>query len=391
MPRLRNIVPKYRKHRASGQAVVTLNHVDHYLGPYGTKTSKMEYDRLIAEWLQRGRTIELNTESITIAELVLKFFRWGKVHYRRAGQPTGTLDNHKLAFRVLRKFYGRKLANEFGPKKLKTLQNILIKSGLSRRTINDRIGAIKLLFRWGVSEQLVSPMVSHALATVRGLAKHRSLAKETALIRPVDELTIEATLPHLPSMVADMVRLQRLTGMRPAEVCQVRPCDIDNSGDVWIYRPESHKTEHHGHERLIAIGPQGQAVLRPYLVRDKATFCFSPMGSERKRQRDRHEQRVTPLTCGNRPGTNRTRKPQRTAGDVYTTDSYRRAIHRAADKANVKRWHPNQLRHAAATLIRAQFGLEAAQIALGHSKADVTQVYAQRDMRKALEVARSIG
>ena len=48
MPKLTYSLPKYRKHRASGQAVVTLNGRDFYLGPHGSKVSKMEYDRLIA-------------------------------------------------------------------------------------------------------------------------------------------------------------------------------------------------------------------------------------------------------------------------------------------------------------------------------------------------------
>ena len=98
-------------------------------------------------------------------------------------------------------------------------------------------------------------------------------------------------------------------------------------------------------------------------------------------------------------------------------DSYRRAIYRAADKAfphpelgtlkeselfpaqlaelrqwqDEHRWAPNQLRHTAATEIRKAFGLEAAQIALGHSQANITQVYAERDMAKGIEVARRIG
>ena len=56
-----------------------------------------------------------------------------------------------------------------------------------------------------------------------------------------------------------------------------------------------------------------------------------------------------------------------------------------------KRWSPNQLRHTAATRIRKQFGLEAAQVILGHAAADVTQVYAERDADKAREVLRQIG
>jgi hypothetical protein len=55
MSRLSNSLPKYRKHRSSGQAVVTLNGRDHYLGPNDTKASKREYDRLIGEWLANDR------------------------------------------------------------------------------------------------------------------------------------------------------------------------------------------------------------------------------------------------------------------------------------------------------------------------------------------------
>ena len=179
------------------------------------------------------------------------------------------------------------------------------------------------------------------------------------------------------------------------------------SGDVWRYRPESHKTEHHGRGRVIAIGPKAQDILRPYLLRDKSAFCFSPQESEMKRREALHEARKTRLEWGNRPGTNRRRHPKRTPGNRYTTDSYRRAIQRACELANEKRkkevaasgtepdllptWSPNQLRHTVATEVRSKFGLEASQVVLGHAKADVTQVYAERDLSLASEVMRKIG
>ena len=59
--------------------------------------------------------------------------------------------------------------------------------------------------------------------------------------------------------------------------------------------------------------------------------------------------------------------------------------------AVIPHWHPNQLRHTAATMIRKEFGLEAAQVILGHSKADTTQIYAERDAAKAIEIIRKIG
>ena len=113
--------------------------------------------------------------------------------------------------------------------------------------------------------------------------------------------------------------------------------------------------------------------------------------SEKKRRAEQHENRKTPLSCGNRPGSNCKRKPKRTAGDRYTADSYRKAIHRAADKAGVQKWSPNQLRHSGLTEIRSKYGLEAAQVVAGHSNANVTQVNAERDLAKAIAVARQVG
>jgi integrase len=56
------------------------------------------------------------------------------------------------------------------------------------------------------------------------------------------------------------------------------------------------------------------------------------------------------------------------------------------------RWHPHQLRHTAATEIRKAFGLEAAQLTLGHSSAQVTDaVYAERDAAKVAEIMRRVG
>ena len=84
-------------------------------------------------------------------------------------------------------------------------------------------------------------------------------------------------------------------------------------------------------------------------------------------------------------------KPKRTPGSRYTKDSYRVAIQRACRRAGLEVWSPNQLRHAAGTQARALFGLEAAQVILGHAKADVTQIYAERDRKLARDVARKIG
>ena len=113
--------------------------------------------------------------------------------------------------------------------------------------------------------------------------------------------------------------------------------------------------------------------------------------------RARRETKVQPSQRGRRKP-----KPKRAPGDRYHTDTYRRAIQRAVDLVNrdrekggddrrLAKWSPNRLRHSAATEIRKLFGLEAAQVTLGHASADVSQIYAERDITLAVEVMRKIG
>ncbi len=424
MPRPQPSIPRYTKHRASGQAVVRLSGEDHYLGLHGSKASHLEYDRQVNEWLARGRRPLKGAgggSDMSVVELLDAYRTHAESYYRKNGQITNEVNALVSAAKVVISLYSRDLAGEFGPLKLQAVQQAMIRLGWGRQHINKQIGRVVRMFAWAVSQELIPAGVAHALREVKGLHRGRTEAKELAPVLPVADSVVNATLEHLPAIVADMVRLQRLTGCRPEEVCVLRPCDVDTSGPVWAYRPESHKTEHHGRERVIFIGPKGQDVLRPYLLRDKAGYCFCPAESERKRRQDAHDRRVTPLKRGNVPGSNRSRKPARPAGDRYTTDSYRRAIHRAcelafkmppelrkapagetaeqkADRIAVGRkwreentWAPNRLRHSAATEIRKRFGLEAAQVTLGHAAADVTQVYAERDLERAAAVMAQVG
>ncbi len=76
---------------------------------------------------------------------------------------------------------------------------------------------------------------------------------------------------------------------------------------------------------------------------------------------------------------------------MFSPRAYAKHIQRACIKAKVEHWSPNQLRHATAKKIREQFGLEDDQVILGHAKADVTQIYAERDKKKGIAVAMQIG
>lgn len=185
------------------------------------------------------------------------------------------------------------------------------------------------------------------------------------------------------------------TGMRPGEARQLCPSALDTSEEVWQYEPPLHKTQHHGKVRTIAIGPRAQEVLRPYLLRvprpDPARPVFSPGDAMAERHQKTARGRMTPRRSGEVRGHARKESSGSRLGEAYSKDSLARAIARACALAGVNRWSPNQLRHAAATRIRKELGIDAARAVLGHSSAKTTEVYAEIDAEKARDVMSRFG
>ena len=383
--------PSYRLHRPTGRAVVTIAGRDVYLGRHGTAESKAEYDRIIAEWLAGGRGRAARAAAdLTVAELMVAYLEFAAGYYRDPdGNPSRELGNVKEALCPLRRLYGHTRAADFGPLALKAVRQTLVEAKLSRSTINHRTGVVKRLFKWAAANELVPPSVHHGLMAVDGLRAGRSAAREPEPVRPVPDAHVAAVLPFLTAPVRAMVEVQALCGARPGEVARMRGYDVDRSGEVWVYRPARHKTQGAGKGRAIPLGPRAQAVLAPWLRDDPAAYMFSPaegVALRNAEKRAARKSKVPPSQAARRKA-----RPRRGPGERFDKDAYRIAIARACDRAGVPRWHPHQLRHAVATKVRASYGLEAAQTLLGHAKADVTQIYAERDLAKAVEVMREVG
>jgi integrase len=298
---------------------------------------------------------------------------------------------------------------EFGPLRLIDVRDRMIELDWSRNMINQRIGRIKRMFKWAVSRQTVSPVIYNGLMTVEGLKRGRSAARETPKRRPVKEEYVYAVLPYTTPVIAAMIELQLLTGMRPGELVIMRPCDLDRSDKtVWHYYPDRHKNQYRNLERIVSIGPRGQELLRPFLLRHEKAFCFSPGESEKLRLEKRHAERIVPLEQGNRPGTNRVKNKKLVVGDYYTVGGYGHAVTHAITAANdaikkqaleqgvdepmlIPRWTPYQLRHTAATKVRKEMGYETAGATLGHTNMSATAIYAERNQGLADEAAKRFG
>ena len=129
-----------------------------------------------------------------------------------------------------------------------------MQSRFGRKYVNDQIARIKRCFAWGVERELIPSGISHGLQAVKGLRRGRTDAPAGAGVGPVTDEHVDAVRPHVSRQVCAMIELQRLTGMRPGEVCIMRGRDLDMTGKVWLYRPHSHKTERHGHKRIVELG-----------------------------------------------------------------------------------------------------------------------------------------
>lgn len=169
---------------------------------------------------------------------------------------------------------------------------------------------------------------------------------------------------------------------------------------------------------------KAQALLRAYFTADPGDYLFSPAKATAEFHAARSANRKTPLYASHaaRNAAQRKAAPTRRPAAKYTVTAYEHAVARVCERAlpppaplageprarwrarlsaaewdavqrwhREHRWHPNQLRHAFATRVRAEYDLEAAQVLLGHARADVTQVYAEKNTARVTEIAAEIG
>ena len=207
-------VPKYRLHRPSGQAVASFNGIDYYLGKHGSQESRDEYDRLLGEWIIKGRqppskSARSPAGRMTVNELILAYLQFADGYYRKNGQPTGKYDSIRYSLKPLRRLYGPLGVTEFGPLALKNVREEMIKSALCRNEINKRIGRIVRMFKWGVESEFIAPMTHHALSQVRGLSRGRNFASESEPVKPVPDVHVDAIKPYVSRRICAMIELQR--------------------------------------------------------------------------------------------------------------------------------------------------------------------------------------
>jgi integrase len=342
--RVIGIFPQMNTATARQRARLWLNQMDGGRDPREDKTN----DRFIVEHPKLCNVAA--PAVITVGYLVDKYMTHARNYYKLPnGKPTTEVGCLDAALSILREMNGGTLAELFGPLALAAVRQRMIDSTLSRRTINAYVDRIVRLFSWAVSQELIPPIVHHALTTLSALKIGRSAARDPEPVGPVTAAVVDSTICCLHPKVAAMVKVQLLTGARPSEICLMRKGEVDMSGEIWIYRPAIHKTSYRGKTRIINIGPKAQGILAPYLMRaDDLVFGI-------------------------------------------TRRAYWISVKVAAKAAGVEEWSPNRLRHSAGSSIAAKYGIEKASTVLGHSSTKTTEIYAERDQEAARRVASEMG
>jgi integrase len=426
--RPRGTPPAYKRHKATNQAYVHVNGRRRYLGVYGTPASREEYARVLAEW-REGSAPPAPRRGCTVSELWAAFRGHAETHYRRRdGTPTCEPREFGYSLAPVLALFAHEPADRVRAPQLEEARARMVAAGWSRRVVNQRVGRVRRVWRWGVVRDLVDPATVVSLESLPDLEAGRTAAPDHPAVPPVDVAVVAATLPHLASdQLRAMAGLQLLTSMRPGEVCLMRSGDVYRGGAVpvgkrlvpvpagaWVYAVAAKMR--HARKRqvqLYVLGPRARALLLPWLRADPGEYLFSPLEAARARDVSRRAARKTPV----QPSQRHRRKavPLRRPGDHYTPRSYAHAIARAVLKANSARacdpcrvlepadrcpackaaalphWHPHQLRHSSAGIIDAHAGLEDTSKVLGHTSPDITLLYIEKDLKRVAEIMEAIG
>ncbi|MCL2305263.1 MAG: site-specific integrase [Planctomycetaceae bacterium] len=397
---------KQKKNRLPGmckdrnQALSWYKGKRYYHGVWGSPEADRNYKRFITKLLEKpDLTLQVGeTGDVLVSELTAGFVKYIE---SRNVEKTEIL-HFKRVIGFLVETYGEFAVNEFSPKKLKICRNQMVQAGtLSRPQINKHIGRIIRIFAWGVEEEYVQPSIVAALREVKNLQRGEKGTFDNPPRLEVPDAVVKQTLLFMVPTIAAMVQVQGMTGMRPSEIYRMTVGDIDLTSDpeLWYYTPKNHKTEQFIGGKQIPLGKPEQELIAPYLVGKSAEeSVFSPRQAVRERREQLRAERKSKLTPSQRKrDEQRAKYPAEKIGDFYDKHSYRRAIEHAIKKGNktlpvgeeIPTWTPYQLRHAAATAIEKEFGLDKAQAQLGHKTANMTKRYAHAQLVITEELARN--
>lgn len=368
--------PKRKPHKSSGLERIRVKGRDYYLGAPGSPEADAEYARLlvllapaVSAGLPPPPAHSPPASQLSVADVVAAWWREESSRYDLASREP---QQFRYSLKPLLAMFGQSPAARFGANELEQVQLAMARGdwpgckdgSLCRNVCNRRIVRIRTVWRWADRKGLVPGGAWGNLRSLPELSRADGRARQTPRPAAATADQVEAVAIRCRTVVGAMVRLQWLTGMRSGELRTMQAGDVDLAGDVWIYRPGRHKGLWRGQDRSVAIGPEAQKVLEPWLNGKRLVdYVFPP--------------------AVRRPG-GRTH---------YSDTGYGNAVRRAAQKAGLPpEWRAYSTRHGAKNRLTRQIGLDGARAVLGQRSLGTTAGYGDAlDLDAAVDAARRFG
>lgn len=369
------------------------------LGKWGEGNVQTEYQKVLREFSAgkfREEILEIS-DGATLAYLFDQFLEMAVRRYLKAD-----VDVFKLVIGAVIDIYPDMMVKNFMAMNYRTVRNHLVAIGgkkkkpWSRQYVNKIMAALRCIFRWGVSYDYVPVEVVQRMACVPAIKENEyDVLDEREKVGDVPDAVVLRTLPYMPPVIADMIKIQRGASMRPSEVCRLRVGDLDRGGMTWIVRFVKHKTARFGVDRFISFSAAETEILRRRSEGKGADeFIFSPRDAMRERWESRAAARKSKVTPSQKLRTERDAAGKfERYKECYDSRGYYQAVQYAIKRARkagekIPDWFPYQLRHAAVTANSLRYGQEAAGKIAGHKSVKTTDIYnhsAEKLSRNAAE------
>lgn len=260
MPRPKSLVPKLCIDKSRDRAFCKVDGKFISLGPAGSPEVQAAYGNLLADLAQRGadaavravkRRESVSREPkpvITLNDLLLRFVSEELPRYSTAEEFC-----LKSAIRISRELFGETAAADFGPLRLRTVREAMIRKGWSRSFINQEVKRLRMVLRWAVGWELVPQTLVDFLSAVKSLNAGESDATESRPRRAIPDADLKAVRAELSKRDRDVFDLMLLTGARPGELLHLTTGMIDRTGAIWRAELAKHKTQHQGKSRTLFL------------------------------------------------------------------------------------------------------------------------------------------
>ena len=381
----KKIEPKLTE-RKDGRAVVHWKGRMHVMGKIGTRETQAAYHRFcIALTLDYGQNnpdgcvAPIGEPDVTVSELAASFL----VHLKGRTHEVEYITYRIIVDEFLLALYWDTPADKFTTTCLDLVRQAMKQSKrFNRDVLNRHTRRIISLFKWGVWKELCKESTWQRLTVIPPYKKGEPGTFEGRKRKPVPDDILIRTIKYAVPTEAAMIKVHRLTGARPGEICNLTVGAVDLQGGKILLT--EHKTKAHVGEREVDLRPEAREIIAPYLVGKKPNDAvFSPRQVMAERFAEKRANRNTKITPSQAERERqRAETPKSRVGESYNPKSYYRMVERLIARANkagegIPPWFPYMIRHATATADAMDSILKLAMERLGHTKSKMTENYAQ--------------